>query len=166
LDGHLVGNFQSKGKIVIGPAASVKGDIVCKNADMEGKYEGNIQVLEILNIKSKASIHGEVICGKLSVEPGAEFSATCVMKPHVKNMVSNGPTPEEKAPNRWLALINMPIQMGVIVFLFAYLGKWLDGEVCQSPYSICKLFTLLGVVLAFYNINRQLKEINKSEDES
>jgi cytoskeletal protein CcmA (bactofilin family) len=97
LDGHLVGNFQSKGKIVIGPAASVKGDIVCKNADIEGKYEGKIQVLEILNIKSKASIHGEVICGKLSVEPGAEFSATCVMKPHVKNMVSNGPTPEEKS---------------------------------------------------------------------
>lgn len=97
LDGHLAGNFQSKGKIVIGPAASVKGDIVCKNADIEGKYEGKIQVLEILNIKSKASIHGEVICGKLSVEPGAEFSATCVMKPHVKNMVSNGPTPEEKS---------------------------------------------------------------------
>ncbi len=97
LDGHLVGNFQSKGKIVIGPAASVKGDIVCKNADIEGKYEGKIQVLEILNIKSKASIHGEVICGKLSVEPGAEFSATCVMKPHVKNMVSNGSTPEEKS---------------------------------------------------------------------
>ena len=29
LDGHLVGNFQSKGKIVIGPAGSVKGDIIC-----------------------------------------------------------------------------------------------------------------------------------------
>ena len=90
LDGHLVGNFQSKGKIVIGPAGSVKGDIVCKNADIEGKFEGKIQVQEILNIKSKASIHGEVVCGKLSVEPGAEFSATCIMKPHVKNMITDG----------------------------------------------------------------------------
>jgi cytoskeletal protein CcmA (bactofilin family) len=96
LDGHLIGNFQSKGKIVIGPAASVKGDIVCKNADIEGIFEGKIQVQEILNIKSKAHIKGEVICGKLSVEPGAEFSATCVMKPHVKNMVSNDQSPEEK----------------------------------------------------------------------
>lgn len=96
LDGHLIGNFQCKGKIVIGPAGSIKGDIICKNADIEGKFEGKIQVQEILNIKSKAIIHGEVICGKLSVEPGAEFSATCVMKSHVKNMISDGKPAEEK----------------------------------------------------------------------
>lgn len=89
LDGHLVGNFQSKGKIVIGPAGSVKGDIICKNADIEGKFDGKIQVTEILNVKSKSSIHGEVTCGKLSVEPGADFSASCAMKPHVKNTIAN-----------------------------------------------------------------------------
>lgn len=96
LDGHLTGNFQSKGKIVIGPAGSIKGDIICKNADIEGLFEGKIQVQEILNVKSKAIIHGEVVCGKLAVEPGAEFSATCVMKPHVKNMISDGKSSEEK----------------------------------------------------------------------
>ena len=97
LDGHLKGNFQSKGKIVIGPAAIVKGDIVCKNADIEGKFEGKIQVSEILNIKSKAIIHGEVICGKLSVEPGAEFSATCIMKTNLKTIAPSGQSSEEKA---------------------------------------------------------------------
>lgn len=86
LDGELTGNFLSNAKIVIGPAGSVKGDIICRNADIEGKFDGKIQVTDILNVKSKASIHGEVICGKLSVEPGAEFSATCVMKPNVKNL--------------------------------------------------------------------------------
>ena len=98
LDGNLLGNFQSKGKIVIGPAGSIKGDISCKNADIEGRFEGKIQVVEILNIKSKASIHGEVICGKLSVEPGAEFSATCVMKSNVKTLIANDvqERPEEK----------------------------------------------------------------------
>jgi cytoskeletal protein CcmA (bactofilin family) len=97
LDGHLVGNFQSKGKIVIGPAGSVKGDIICKNADIEGKFEGKIQVAEILNIKAKAIIHGEVICGKLSVEPGAEFSATCIMKTTQKLIVASEQSTEEKA---------------------------------------------------------------------
>ena len=97
LDGHLIGNFQSKGKIVIGPAGSVKGDIICKNADIEGRFEGKIQVQEILNVKSKSHIIGEVVCGKLSVEPGAEFSASCVMKPHIKNLASNGPTKEEQS---------------------------------------------------------------------
>jgi len=99
LDGHLVGNFQSKGKLVIGPAGSIKGDIMCKNADIEGKFTGKIQVTEILNVKSKASIHGEVICGKLSVEPGADFSASCVMKPNVKTPIANDgqQRPEEKS---------------------------------------------------------------------
>lgn len=97
LDGHLIGNFQSKGKIVIGPTGIVKGDIVCKNADIEGRFEGKIQVSEILSLKSKAIIHGEVICGKLAVEPGAEFSASCVMKPNVKTLPpQNEPGIEEK----------------------------------------------------------------------
>jgi len=97
LDGELIGNFQSKGKIVIGPAGSVTGDIVCKNADIEGKFNGRIQVLEVLNVKSKAIIHGEVTVGKLSVEPGADFSASCRMKTNQKNNISNDgqPRPEE-----------------------------------------------------------------------
>lgn len=96
LDGDLVGNFQSDGKLVIGPVGTVKGDIVCKNADIEGKFEGKIQVAEILNIKAKASIHGEVVCGKLSVEPGAEFSATCVMKTTTKAIANEQqPKPEQ-----------------------------------------------------------------------
>lgn len=97
LDGELIGNFQSKGKIVIGPAGIVTGDIICKNADIEGKFNGTIQVSEILNVKHKASIYGEVICGKLSVEPGADFSASCKMKTNSKNHTLNDgqPRPEE-----------------------------------------------------------------------
>ena len=87
LDGSLIGNFQSEGKIVIGPAGSVIGDIVCKNADIEGKFEGKIEVVETLNVKAKAIIKGEVIVGKLSVEPGADFSATCIMKTNSKNLM-------------------------------------------------------------------------------
>jgi cytoskeletal protein CcmA (bactofilin family) len=89
LDGELIGNFQSSGKIVIGPAGSVTGDIICKNADIEGKFDGKIQVAEVLNVKSKSSIHGEVVCGKLAVEPGADFSASCTMKTNIKNLMLN-----------------------------------------------------------------------------
>lgn len=80
LDGHLIGNFTSKGKLVIGPAGSVTGDISCQNVDVEGTVKGKIVVQDILSVKNKASIQGEVTCGKLSVEPGADFSATCMMK--------------------------------------------------------------------------------------
>jgi cytoskeletal protein CcmA (bactofilin family) len=99
LDGELIGNFQTKGKIVIGPAGGVTGDIICKNADIEGKFKGKIQVLEILNVKNKASIHGEVICGKLSVEPGADFSASCMMKTNSKTTIENGGEPRPQEAN-------------------------------------------------------------------
>lgn len=80
LDGELTGNFHTTGKLVIGPAGMVKGDIICRNADIEGQFEGKIQVAEVLNVKSKAVIRGEVVTGKLSVEPGAMFTATCLMR--------------------------------------------------------------------------------------
>lgn len=84
LDGHLIGNFVSKGKLVIGPAGSLTGDIDCKNVDVEGTVKGKLIVEEMLSVKVKAMINGEVVCGKLSVEPGADFSATCVMKTTAK----------------------------------------------------------------------------------
>lgn len=79
LDGELTGNFQTEGKIVIGPAGIVVGDIVCKSADIEGRFSGKIQVEELFNVKATAAIYGEVTVGKLAVEPGADFSATCTM---------------------------------------------------------------------------------------
>jgi cytoskeletal protein CcmA (bactofilin family) len=79
LDGTLLGNFTSKGKLVIGPAGSVIGNIFCKNADIEGNFEGKIEVSESLSIKKNAKIKGEVFMSKLSVEPGADFTANCYM---------------------------------------------------------------------------------------
>ncbi len=95
LDGHLIGNFESKGKLVIGPAGSLTGDVQCKNCDIEGKYKGKILVTELLNVKLKSSVQGEVVCGKLSVEPGADFSATCIMKTNLK-VTAHGQSTEEK----------------------------------------------------------------------
>lgn len=69
----------------------------------------------------------------------------------------------KKQNNRkWLALINIPIQMGVIVFLFSYLGNWLDTKYPNPNTIYVKILTLVGVAIAFYNINRQLKDINNS----
>ncbi|MDO4727954.1 MAG: polymer-forming cytoskeletal protein [Bacteroidota bacterium] len=79
LDGELIGNFSSGGKLVIGETGKIVGNIICKNLDVEGYYEGKVEVQELLSVKSKAVIRGEVSVGKLSVEPGAEFTATCKM---------------------------------------------------------------------------------------
>jgi F0F1-type ATP synthase assembly protein I len=70
--------------------------------------------------------------------------------------------PKKRTNNKWLALINIPIQMGAIIFLFSYFGNWLDEKYLNIHNVFVKILTLVGVAIAFYNINRQLKEINKS----
>ena len=87
LDGELIGNFTSQGKLVIGMSGVVKGEIICNNADIEGQFHGKIKVLEVLNIKATAKIHGEVLVGKLSIEPGADFTATCTMLEHANQVI-------------------------------------------------------------------------------
>lgn len=72
--------------------------------------------------------------------------------------------PKKKSANRWLALINIPIQMGIIVFVFAYGGNWLDEKYPNPNDIYVKILTLVGVAIAFYNINRQLKDLNNSEN--
>ena len=76
--------------------------------------------------------------------------------------MTDNPNPKKGANNKWLALINIPIQMGAIIFLFAYFGNWLDEKYPNTHNVFVKILTLVGVAIAFYNINRQLKDINKS----
>lgn len=92
LDGTLIGNFNSSSKLVIGSTGEVQGDIKCVNIDIEGKFSGKLEAFELLGVKSSAKIKGEVVVGKLSVEPGAVFEATCVMKNNLKAIPSNDPS--------------------------------------------------------------------------
>ncbi len=94
MDGELIGNFESNAKIVIGPAGRIVGELICKNADIEGKFEGKIKVAELLTVKSKAIISGEVTTAKLAVEPGAEFTASCAMINTVKNLPAHEARPQ------------------------------------------------------------------------
>lgn len=76
--------------------------------------------------------------------------------------MTENPNPKKPTNNKWLAFINIPIQMGIIIFLFAYLGDWLDTKFPNAHNVYVKILVLVGVALAFYNLNRQLKDINKS----
>lgn len=60
-----------------------------------------------------------------------------------------------------MVLISMPLQMGLIIFLFAWFGTWLDEKYgnIENPNRI--LFALIGVALAMYNVIRQVNELNK-----
>jgi F0F1-type ATP synthase assembly protein I len=66
-----------------------------------------------------------------------------------------------KPLNKWIQLISIPAQMGMVIFLFAYLGQYLDEKYQSENYV--KIFTVLGVFLAMYNVIRQVNQLNNNE---
>lgn len=96
IDGTVKGTIKTKGRVVIGRDGKVDGTIECTNADVEGKFSGNLSVDELLSLKATASISGEVILDKLSVEPGANFNASCNMKGSVKALKNEQAKAAEK----------------------------------------------------------------------
>ena len=84
IDGTLEGNLTIKGKVIIGAAGVIKGNIEAPSADIEGRISGQLKVIKTLTVKATANISGDVVVGKLSIEPGATFNATCVMKGFTK----------------------------------------------------------------------------------
>ena len=89
--------------------------------------------------------------------------ALCYPRPIKTQQVSTNNDPKKNNYNKWLALINIPIQMGVIIFLFAYFGTWLDENHPSTKVYYVKVMAMVGVVLALYNVIRQVNEINKKQ---
>ncbi|CAM1345462.1 bactofilin family protein [Tenacibaculum amylolyticum] len=80
IDGTLEGTLTTQGRVIIGKDGFINGTVECNNADVEGKFSGDFNVLDTLTAKSTAYITGNVTVGQISTEPGATFNATCNMK--------------------------------------------------------------------------------------
>ena len=79
LDGRIEGEIVCKGKIVIGPKGSVKGNITTVNAEVFGNVEGSMRVRERLVLKASAEIKGDIFIQTLEIEPGAKLNGSCTM---------------------------------------------------------------------------------------
>lgn len=95
IDGSLSGNLNVQGKVVIGTSGNIKGEITCKNSEVEGKIEGKISVTELLSLKTTSAIIGDIITKKLAIEPGATFTGSCKMSEN-SNASTIGNDPKKK----------------------------------------------------------------------
>ena len=64
---------------------------------------------------------------------------------------------------KWLGFVNIPFQMGIIIFVFYKLGIWLDENYENPKVYFYKIFTLAGVFIAFYNVYRQVSQMSKNQ---
>ncbi|HFA49515.1 MAG TPA: polymer-forming cytoskeletal protein [Bacteroidetes bacterium] len=76
IDGTIKGELKCDTKVIIGATGSVEGIVRCKNAVIEGRFEGTLVVQELLNIRETAKVTGEVGYGKLVVQSGAVISGS------------------------------------------------------------------------------------------
>jgi cytoskeletal protein CcmA (bactofilin family) len=97
VDGIIEGTIEIKGRIVVGQSGSINGTMICTNAEIEGTLSGTIKVSDLLSLKQTAKINGDVTVGKLAIEPGATFDATCAMKGNVKNLNEKSTSKKQKA---------------------------------------------------------------------
>ena len=79
VDGTIKGKLFCDAKVIIGPTGYVEGEIKCKNAVVEGKFNGMLLVTELLNVRESATVEGEVSTNKLIVQSGATFNVNCNM---------------------------------------------------------------------------------------
>lgn len=89
IDGIIKGSLNCKAKVIIGPSGFVEGEIRCQNAVIEGKFEGNLTVAELLNVRETAKVSGDVKTKQLIVQSGAVFSVSCQMASGQSNGAMN-----------------------------------------------------------------------------
>jgi cytoskeletal protein CcmA (bactofilin family) len=79
IDGNVKGDIKVKGRLVVGPTGSIRGEVTCENADIEGHLVGKVTVNGLLSLKSTARLDCDITAKKLAIEPGAVFTGKCEM---------------------------------------------------------------------------------------
>ena len=103
IDGNFEGKVYSKGRVVVGEKAVVKGDIVCQNVDFWGKMEGNFYVKDTMSLKGGCIVAGDLNIRRLQVELDAKFNGNCKMISEAEfeklaSQITGRPVPEQPAP--------------------------------------------------------------------
>jgi F0F1-type ATP synthase assembly protein I len=75
-------------------------------------------------------------------------------------MADNNENPKPKKQLRNVAvLMGIGLQMGVTIYLFVLLGKWLDTNYNDGEKLYIIIMTLLGVGISLYAVLKQVNRI-------
>jgi cytoskeletal protein CcmA (bactofilin family) len=98
IDGTFEGRIYSRGRVVIGEKALIKGDVICGNVDIWGKMCGNFFVKDTLSLKDSSEVEGDLHIKRLQVELNAFFNGSCTMIDEAEfNQLASSVAPRETA---------------------------------------------------------------------
>ncbi len=77
IDGRLEGEIHTKGTLIVGENAVIKGIISAGSLICSGKINGTINAAEKVELMKPAVLIGDVRSPSISMEPGAHFHGMC-----------------------------------------------------------------------------------------
>ena len=86
VDGTITGTISCGGKLIIGPSGNIEGEVTSENAVIEGRFNGNMVINDVLDVRETATVMGEIKTSKLLVQNGATFTGNCDMGHRIKSI--------------------------------------------------------------------------------
>ena len=82
VDGKFEGELiADHGELIVGKTGTVKANVKVKNATIEGRLDGNIEVAEKVELKQNAQLIGDLQAKTLVIEEGVVFVGHCNVNP-------------------------------------------------------------------------------------
>ena len=174
IDGIVKGVTTTQGRLVIGPNGVIEGEVICRNADIEGTLNGKITVSELLSLKSTSKLTGDIISRRLAIEPGAVFTGTCTMGAKVKTLLavrkttltqsrslqeqsnSGDDSEKRKLNSRFAKYTGSSFKVAAVILLFYYAGNWVDGQLALDRPWFAMFGSLVGVAAGIYSLIKDL----------
>jgi cytoskeletal protein CcmA (bactofilin family) len=84
IEGEFDGDILNCERLEIGEHGVMRADIEVKSADIQGKIQGSIRALGVVELRAGAHVEGDVAAASVIMEPGVYFNGRCTM-------LENGP---------------------------------------------------------------------------
>ncbi len=89
IEGELTGDLDCQAKVIIGPSGTVQGTVTCRTAMIEGHFDGNLHVSDLLEVRDNAKVEGEIHYGQIKIDAGA------ILLGNMKMMTKNNGAPSK-----------------------------------------------------------------------
>jgi cytoskeletal protein CcmA (bactofilin family) len=79
VDGHVKGNIQADGDVMLSPQSSVEADIRAENLSVAGRFHGSIVVKGRAELARGGRVDGNITAKSLVIQEGGVFNGQSIM---------------------------------------------------------------------------------------
>ncbi len=93
IDGKFTGKVVSPATLILGPTATVDGEVEVGELEVHGTLRGQVKAAQRTTIHGTGKVDADIDTTSLVIEPGAHFNGRCEMRKKEAARSPTGPTP-------------------------------------------------------------------------